>query len=118
MARDGFRALHNAAPGNGPAASQLSISLGSLGRALRDEKRPAEAVASFVEALQVLVAIRQPSFTYTAEWSVKGQVITVRREMVAAFDAPLCSGEIRRSVAAAMAEIRRDQRAKIVLSDP
>ncbi|MCX7384916.1 MAG: hypothetical protein NT133_26650 [Alphaproteobacteria bacterium] len=45
-------------------------------------------------------------------------MITVRREMVAAFDAPLCGGEIRRSVAAAMAEIRRDQRAKIVLSDP
>ena len=62
--------------------------------------------------------IRHPAFTYTATWSVNGQVVTVRREMVAVFDAPLCAGEVRRSVAAAMAEIRRDQRAKIVLSDP
>ena len=62
--------------------------------------------------------IRQPFFTYTAQWSVQGQVITVRRELVAAFDGPLCSGEVRSAVAAAMVEIRRDQRAKIVLSDP
>lgn len=63
-------------------------------------------------------AIRASAFTYTAKWSLNGQVITVRRELVAAFDAPLCSGEMRREVAAAMTEIRRDQRAKIVLSDP
>ncbi len=62
--------------------------------------------------------IRNNAFTYTTNWSVKGQVITVKRELVSAFDAPLCSGETRRAVAAAMTEIRRDQRTKIVLSDP
>ena len=62
--------------------------------------------------------IRHAAFTYSSVWTVKGQVITVRRELVSAFEAPLCGGALRREVAAAMTEIRRDQRAKIVLTDP
>jgi WD40 repeat protein/serine/threonine protein kinase len=61
QARDQLRSLHQAAPGDGRVAGSLAISLGSLGSALRDEHRPAEALASFQEARQVLEAIRQPS---------------------------------------------------------
>jgi hypothetical protein len=62
--------------------------------------------------------IRGAAFTYSARWSFTGQVLSVRREMVSAFETAVCSGELRREVAAAMVEIRRDQRAKVVLNDP
>jgi transglutaminase-like putative cysteine protease len=62
--------------------------------------------------------IRNPQFTYTSRWKLAGQVVSVRRELVAAFDAPLCSGALRREAAAAMVRIRRDQRANLVLNEP
>ncbi len=62
--------------------------------------------------------IENAAFTYTSRWSVAGQVVKVRRELVSAFDAPLCAGALRRQVAAALVEIRRDQRAKVVLAEP
>ena len=62
--------------------------------------------------------IQNAAFTYSARWTVEGQVVKVRREMVSAFDAPVCTGALRREAAAALAEIRRDQRAKVVLNDP
>src|SRR5205823_1276850 len=62
QARDGLRALHKAAPGNRLVAGQLAVSLGFLGSVLRDEHRPAEAIASFKEARQVLEAIRAPAY--------------------------------------------------------
>jgi eukaryotic-like serine/threonine-protein kinase len=62
QARDRLRTLHQAAPGDGQVAGQLAISLGYLGSALRNEHRPAEALASVKESCQVLEAIRQPTF--------------------------------------------------------
>jgi WD40 repeat protein len=62
LARDGLRGLYKASHGNGQIASLLAISYGSLGSALRDEHRSAEAMASIKEARQVLEAISQPSF--------------------------------------------------------
>jgi hypothetical protein len=62
--------------------------------------------------------IQNAAFTYTSHWSMAGQVVVVKRELVSAFDTALCSGDLRHQVAAAMIEIRRDQRAKVVLNEP
>jgi hypothetical protein len=62
--------------------------------------------------------IENAAFTYASHWSLDGQVVSVKRTLVAAFDAPLCTGALRRDTAAALALIRRDQRAKIVLNEP
>ncbi|MCW3476802.1 DUF3857 domain-containing transglutaminase family protein [Limobrevibacterium gyesilva] len=62
--------------------------------------------------------IETPFFTYTARWTAEGQVVRVRRELVTTIDQPLCTGELRREAAAALADIRRDLRAKVVLAGP
>jgi WD40 repeat protein len=60
-ARDRLRIAVQTAPEEGLAATQLGISLGFLGSALRDERQFAEAKKSVQECRQVLEAIRQPS---------------------------------------------------------
>ncbi len=62
--------------------------------------------------------IENAAFTYTSRWTVTGQVVSVKRELISAFDTPLCAGALRQEVAAALTEIRRDQRAKVVLNEP
>jgi hypothetical protein len=62
--------------------------------------------------------IRHPNFSYTARWAMQGQVLSVRRELVSSFDVAVCGGTLRRELAAAMVEIRRDQRATVVLNEP
>jgi WD40 repeat protein len=62
QARDRLRTLHQAVPGDGQVASQLAISLGYLSSALKNEHRPAEALAPLKESCQVLETIRQPTF--------------------------------------------------------
>src|SRR5690606_7634791 len=61
--RDQLRTLHQAVPGDRFVASQLAISLGFLGSALKNEQCRREAIACVKEARQVLEAIRQPSST-------------------------------------------------------
>jgi hypothetical protein len=61
QASDQLRALMSNTSGNGMVARQLGISLGFLASALRDEHRPAEALAPLQEARQVLEAVREPS---------------------------------------------------------
>jgi eukaryotic-like serine/threonine-protein kinase len=62
QARDRLRTLHQAVLGDGEVASELAISLGVLGSALRREHRPSEALEAIQEARQVLEAILRPSF--------------------------------------------------------
>jgi WD40 repeat protein len=61
QARDALRPLHQAAPGDGRVASELGISLGYLGAALREEHRSAEALEAVRESRRVLEAIRRPT---------------------------------------------------------
>jgi tetratricopeptide (TPR) repeat protein len=61
QARDLLRILNRALPEHGKVASGLSISLGFLGSALRDENRPTEALEAHQDARQVLEAIRRPT---------------------------------------------------------
>ncbi len=62
--------------------------------------------------------IERAAFRYSSRWSMEGQVVRVVRELVSRVDQPLCTGTLRRDVAAAMDDIRRDQRARIVLATP
>ena len=62
--------------------------------------------------------IATEAFTYTSHWAFADQIVTVRRELVSRIGEPLCKGELRREAAAALREIHRDQRARIVLDLP
>src|SRR5262249_31624553 len=62
VAGDGLRTFHKTDPVDGQVASQLAISLVFLSSALREDHRPAEALALLREARQVLEDLRQPSF--------------------------------------------------------
>jgi transglutaminase-like putative cysteine protease len=62
--------------------------------------------------------IATEAFTYTSHWAFADQIVTVRRELVSRIGEPLCQGELRREAAAALREIHRDQRARIVLDLP
>ncbi len=62
--------------------------------------------------------IRHPNFTYIARWAMQGQVLSVRRELVSAFEVAVCSGALRAELAQTMVEIRRDHRTKVVLNEP
>jgi eukaryotic-like serine/threonine-protein kinase len=62
QAREQLLTLIQAAPGHGLLASELGSTLVSLGSALRNEHRLAEALVTLQEARQLLEAIRQPSF--------------------------------------------------------
>lgn len=61
QARDVLRALHQAVPEDDRVGSQLSISLGFLGGALRDGRRPSEALVSLQEQRTVLESMHNPS---------------------------------------------------------
>ena len=62
--------------------------------------------------------IDRPEFRYSARWSMQGQIITVIRALDAHPTTAVCSGALRREIADAMIEIRRDQRLRIALSTP
>jgi len=52
--------------------------------------------------------IANAAFSYESHWSVQGQVVSVRREMVSRVTGPLCSGKLREDTAAALHEILQD----------
>lgn len=56
-----LQALHQAAPRHRRLASQLGTTLVCLGSALKNERRPAEALPIAQEARRILEAIRHPS---------------------------------------------------------
>ena len=60
-ASDLFQTLVKSNPNDGRLATNLAISLGFLGSALRDSHRPVEALAAFREARTVLESKRNPS---------------------------------------------------------
>jgi hypothetical protein len=70
------------------------------------------------ERLPPGMRIEAPHVVYASHWSLDGQIVRVRREMVSRVDVPVCSGNLRHQTADVLAAIRRDQRAKITLSTP
>jgi WD40 repeat protein/tetratricopeptide (TPR) repeat protein len=59
--RDDLRAIRRAEPANDRAARQLGLCLSVLGKALRNQRRSAEAMASFKEARDVRKTMGKPS---------------------------------------------------------
>jgi transglutaminase-like putative cysteine protease len=56
------------------------------------------------------ITIADDHLRFTTQWSVDGQVVSFRRELVSVIDQPLCSGEVRKSAAKALARIRAADR--------
>jgi len=53
---------------------------------------------------------------YHAHWATTNRLVTVRREFSFAIDKPLCTGATRAAAAAALKQIREEQRAQIALT--
>ena len=60
--------------------------------------------------------IENSAFRYESHWSVQGQAVTVRREMVSRITTPVCSGKLREQTAAALHEIRQDYAETVALA--
>jgi transglutaminase-like putative cysteine protease len=59
------------------------------------------------------VDVQTTNLHYTSRWSLNGQTLAVHREFTSSIDQPLCSGEIRKQTAEALARIRDDYAAPI-----
>jgi hypothetical protein len=68
-----------------------------------------------VAALPENKDLRGAHFSYTSRWSTEGNVVRVTREFSTEIDSALCSGELRREAAEALASIREDYQAQISL---
>ena len=84
------------------------------GQAIDDFSLEFPATSRLV-ALPQDAAIKTANIEYTSRWSLSGRIVKVHREFRARFDQPLCTGEIRTSVIAALARIREDYKTDIRL---
>lgn len=60
--------------------------------------------------------IKAAQFQYSSHWAQSGQTVTVHREMNTHLTDPLCSGDVRKEAAAAIAAIRKDYAAPLPIS--
>jgi transglutaminase-like putative cysteine protease len=63
------------------------------------------------------VTIDNSALRFTSHWSMNGQTLEVRRELLSRVDTPLCTGETRRLAAAALIAIRHDEQRRVSLAD-
>jgi hypothetical protein len=68
-----------------------------------------------VAALPPDADLKGAHFTYSSHWSLEGNIIRVTREFSTDVDSALCSGELRREAATALASIRKDYQSQIAL---
>jgi hypothetical protein len=59
--------------------------------------------------------IKTPNLEYTSHWSLKGNIVSVHREMRASFDQTLCTGRVRQQTVSALTLIRNDYKINILL---
>jgi hypothetical protein len=60
--------------------------------------------------------ITTDAFRYQSHWSLQGQAVTVRREMVSKVTTAVCSGRLRETTAVALREIRQDYAETVALA--
>lgn len=60
--------------------------------------------------------VKTANLHYTSRWSVNGHTLSVHREFISNTNQALCSGDLRKQAAAALAGIRQDQAATISLA--
>jgi transglutaminase-like putative cysteine protease len=70
---------------------------------------------TLLAALPQDATIRTSNLDYTSRWKLVGRTVSVHREYRARFDAPLCTGETRRSALEALNRIREDYRTPLRL---
>ena len=63
------------------------------------------------------VEIDNALLAYRSRWSMQGDTLVVRRDLVSRPAATLCSGDVRKLAAQALAVIRRDERRQVALAD-
>jgi hypothetical protein len=63
------------------------------------------------------VRIDEPLVSYRSTWALREATLTHRTELESRITDVLCSGDLRRSTAAALEEIRRARRIHVALSD-
>lgn len=66
-----------------------------------------------IEKLPRELAIDNDVLSFTSHWTIAGRVVTVRREAVSKVPGPVCEGETRKTLAAAMQRIRDDYNRRI-----
>ena len=59
--------------------------------------------------------VKTANLQFTSHWSLSGQTLTVHREFKSTIDQALCTGEVRKDTAAALARIWQDYTAPIAL---
>ena len=59
--------------------------------------------------------VKTANLQFTSHWSLSGQTLTVHREFKSNIDQALCTGEVRKDTAAALARILQDYNARIAL---
>ena len=59
--------------------------------------------------------IKTPNLQFTSHWALNGQTLTVHREFTANIDQAVCSGEVRKSSADALAQILKDYQAQVLV---
>ena len=60
-------------------------------------------------------AIKTANLDYVEHWSLDGQVLQVRHDMTTKFDSPLCSGQTRTDLLAALQKISDSFKTEIAL---
>jgi transglutaminase-like putative cysteine protease len=63
------------------------------------------------------VTIDNAALRFTSHWSMTGQTLEVRRELLSRVETPLCTGDTRRLAAAALTAIRHDEQRRVSLAD-
>jgi hypothetical protein len=64
------------------------------------------------------VHVKTANLSYDTHWSVDGNMVSLHREFVTTIDRPICSGQIRKETAAALAKIRDDYATPTRLAPP
>ncbi len=104
LTRDRYRELLRARPGDPSLVQGLSISVGFLSSALRDAKRPAEALPAALESVALLesLAVKRPLDLYNLACSL-AQIVALGE----ASGAPLPDDERERTLARAVDQLTR-----------
>ncbi|MBA2589778.1 MAG: hypothetical protein H0U98_14265 [Alphaproteobacteria bacterium] len=60
--------------------------------------------------------IKNDHLRYSTHWSASGHSVSVQRAFDSTIDQPLCTGQVRKDAAAALAQIRQDYSTQVALA--
>jgi hypothetical protein len=59
--------------------------------------------------------IKTANLQFTSHWALNGQTLSVHREFIANIDQAVCTGDVRKSAADALASVLKDYQAQILI---